>query len=155
MLSASRMACLIDATVESMLTITPFFNPREGCVPIPMTSRPSGPSSPTTAAILVVPMSRPTMMSDDFRGMEFLALALLALALCGLLAGRLLGLSWKRSKARQAEIPVISDVVDFFAGGPGWRGRGRRPLPDRRGPGLGPGGRDRGRRRGRGRGLDR
>src|SRR6267142_667070 len=70
MLSASRMACLIEATVESMLTMTPFLSPRDGCVPTPMTSSPSGPISPTTAAILVVPMSRPTMMSDDLRGME-------------------------------------------------------------------------------------
>src|SRR6266478_6020836 len=70
MLSASRMACLIEATVESMLTMTPFLRPREGCVPTPMMSSPSGPISPTTAAILVVPMSSPTMMSDDLRGME-------------------------------------------------------------------------------------
>src|SRR4051812_25075467 len=70
MLSASRMACLIEATVESMLTITPFFRPREGCVPTPMTAGPSGVTSPTTAAILVVPMSSPTMMSEDLRGME-------------------------------------------------------------------------------------
>src|SRR5450432_1728296 len=69
MLSASRIACLIEATVESMLTMTPFLRPRDGWVPTPMMSRPSGPISPTTAAILVVPMSRPTMMSDDLRGM--------------------------------------------------------------------------------------
>src|SRR5688572_10474692 len=69
MLSASSTACLIDATVESMLTITPFFRPREGWVPTPMISRPSGPISPTTHAILVVPMSSPTMMSEDLLGM--------------------------------------------------------------------------------------
>src|SRR5258708_39207234 len=70
MLSASSTACLIDATVESMLTMTPFFSPRDGCVPTPMMSRlPSLPISATTAAIFVVPMSRPTMMSDDLLGM--------------------------------------------------------------------------------------
>src|SRR5450631_1544600 len=70
MLSASSTACLIEATVESMLTMTPFFRPRDGWVPTPMMSRPSGPISPTTQAILVVPMSRPTMMSEDLRGMR-------------------------------------------------------------------------------------
>src|SRR4029079_4914468 len=70
LLSASRMAFLVEATVESMLTITPFLRPREGWVPTPMMSRPSGVTSPTTAAILVVPMSSPTMMSEDLRGME-------------------------------------------------------------------------------------
>src|SRR6476469_9387756 len=69
MLSASSTACLIDATVESMLTITPFLRPREGWVPTPMISRPSGPISPTTHAIFVVPMSSPTMMSEDLLGM--------------------------------------------------------------------------------------
>ncbi len=62
--SASAMAWRMAATVESMLTMTPFFNPREGWVPMPMMSRPSSVISPTTAAILVVPMSRPTMMSE-------------------------------------------------------------------------------------------
>jgi hypothetical protein len=74
MLSASRIACLIDATVESMLTMTPFLRPRDGCVPTPMMSRPSGPTSPTTAAILVVPMSSPTTMSEDLLGMRALYL---------------------------------------------------------------------------------
>src|SRR5580765_1510115 len=74
MLSASRIACLIDATVESMLTMTPFFRPRDGWVPTPMMSRPSGPTSPTTAAILVVPMSSPTTMSDDLLGIGSLHL---------------------------------------------------------------------------------
>ena len=62
--SASAMAWRMAATVESMLTMTPFFRPREGWVPRPMMSRPSSVISPTTAAILVVPMSRPTMMSE-------------------------------------------------------------------------------------------
>src|SRR5450432_913310 len=70
MLSASRIACLIEATVESMLTMTPFLRPRDGWVPTPMMSSPSGPISPTTQAILVVPMSRPTMMSEDLLGMR-------------------------------------------------------------------------------------
>jgi len=35
-----------------------------------ISSCPSGPISPTTAAILVVPISRPTMMSEDFLAME-------------------------------------------------------------------------------------
>src|SRR5262245_47846782 len=58
------MACRIAATVESMLTMTPFLSPRETWVPMPMTSTPSSVTSPTTAAIFVVPMSRPTMMSE-------------------------------------------------------------------------------------------
>ena len=62
--SASSTACLIAATVESMLTMTPFFNPRETCVPMPMTSSPLSTISATMAAILVVPMSSPTMMSE-------------------------------------------------------------------------------------------
>src|SRR5688572_24661723 len=43
-----------------MLTTTPFFRPREGCEPMPITSMlPSMPSSPTIATTLEVPMSRP------------------------------------------------------------------------------------------------
>ncbi len=44
--------------------MTPFFNPREICVPMPMTSSPLSTISATMAAILVVPMSSPTMMSE-------------------------------------------------------------------------------------------
>src|SRR6185312_14776004 len=52
----------MDCTVVSMLTTTPFFRPREGCEPTPSTSiPPSGPTSPTRATILEVPMSSPTM----------------------------------------------------------------------------------------------
>ena len=45
-----------------MLTTTPFFRPRDGCVPMPMTlSAPSGVISATIATIFDVPMSRPTI----------------------------------------------------------------------------------------------
>ena len=38
MSSASSTARWIDCTVDSMLTTTPFFRPREGCEPRPITS---------------------------------------------------------------------------------------------------------------------
>ena len=38
MSSASSTARWIDCTVDSMLTTTPFFRPREGCEPMPITS---------------------------------------------------------------------------------------------------------------------
>src|SRR5687768_10381320 len=45
-----------------MLTTTPFLRPREGCEPTPSTSMwPSGPTSPTRATTLDVPISRPTI----------------------------------------------------------------------------------------------
>src|SRR5687768_13639364 len=45
-----------------MLTTTPFLRPREGCEPTPSTSIwPSGPTSPTRATTLDVPISRPTI----------------------------------------------------------------------------------------------
>src|ERR1700722_10328927 len=60
--SASSTARCMDCTVDSMLTTTPFFRPREGCEPRPNTSiEPSRPISPTRATTLEVPMSRPTM----------------------------------------------------------------------------------------------
>ena len=60
--SASSTARWIDCTVESMLTTTPFFRPRDGCEPTPTTSIvPSAPSSPTIATTFEVPMSRPTI----------------------------------------------------------------------------------------------
>ena len=59
--SASSTARWIDCTVDSMFTTTPFFNPREGWLPMPMISRaPSDLISPTMATTLLVPMSRPT-----------------------------------------------------------------------------------------------
>src|SRR6266403_1082956 len=52
------MAC----TVDSMLTTTPFFRPRDGWLPMPMISKaPSDLTSPTMATTLLVPMSRPTI----------------------------------------------------------------------------------------------
>src|SRR6267154_265686 len=52
----------MDCTVDSMLTTTPFFRPREGWLPMPMiSSAPSDLISPTMATTLLVPMSRPTM----------------------------------------------------------------------------------------------
>src|SRR5688572_5259891 len=51
----------MPATVDSMLTTTPFFSPRESWLPMPSTSSaPSGAISATSAATLEVPMSRPT-----------------------------------------------------------------------------------------------
>ena len=62
MSSASSMARWIDCTVDSMLTTTPFFRPREGCTPMPITSMElSGATSPTSAATFEVPTSRPMM----------------------------------------------------------------------------------------------
>src|SRR6202023_1133470 len=52
----------MDCTVDSMLTTTPFFSPREGCEPRPRSSiEPSSPTSPTSATTLEVPMSSPTI----------------------------------------------------------------------------------------------
>src|SRR6201988_2463761 len=60
MSSASSTARWIDCTVDSMLTTTPFFRPREGCEPSPSSSiEPSSPTSPTSDTTLEVPMSRP------------------------------------------------------------------------------------------------
>src|SRR5580704_386415 len=62
MSSASSTARWIDCTVDSMLTTTPFFSPREGCEPTPSSSiEPSAPTSPTSDTTLEVPMSRPTI----------------------------------------------------------------------------------------------
>src|SRR5450830_411925 len=52
----------MDSTVASMLTTTPFFKPFDSCCPKPITScLPSGMTSATTATILDVPISRPTI----------------------------------------------------------------------------------------------
>src|SRR6266478_7538630 len=60
--SASSTARWMDCTVDSMLTTTPFFSPREGCEPSPRSSiEPSGATSPTSATTLEVPMSSPTI----------------------------------------------------------------------------------------------
>src|SRR5271165_185177 len=62
MSSASSTARCIDCTVDSMLTTTPFFSPREGWLPMPMISSvPSVLISPTIATTLLVPISRPTI----------------------------------------------------------------------------------------------
>src|ERR1700761_7705266 len=62
MSSASSTARWIDCTVDSMLTTTPFFRPREGCEPRPNTSiEPSSPTSPTSDTTFDVPMSSPTI----------------------------------------------------------------------------------------------
>src|SRR5262245_17503278 len=47
-----------------MSTTTPLRSPRDGCVPIPITSIESPAGSATTAQILVVPTSRPTISSS-------------------------------------------------------------------------------------------
>ena len=62
MSSASSTARWMDCTVDSMLTTTPFFRPREGWLPMPMiSSAPSALISPTMATTLLVPMSSPTI----------------------------------------------------------------------------------------------
>src|ERR1700727_1092160 len=64
MSSASSTARWMDCTVDSMFTTTPFLRPREGWLPMPMTSMaPSAVISPTSASTLEVPISRPTTMS--------------------------------------------------------------------------------------------
>ena len=60
--SASSTAFFIDSTVDSMFTTTPFLSPMEGCVPIPIIFISFLETSPTTAQILVVPMSSPTII---------------------------------------------------------------------------------------------
>src|ERR1039457_2647871 len=62
MSSASSTARWMDCTVDSILTTTPFFKPRDGCEPRPSTSMvPSTPISPTSATTFEVPMSSPTI----------------------------------------------------------------------------------------------
>src|SRR5512138_961773 len=57
----------MDCTVDSMLTTTPRFKPREGCEPRPTTSmRPSLVISPTIATTFEVPMSSPTIKLRSF-----------------------------------------------------------------------------------------
>src|SRR5579859_595332 len=69
----------MDCTVDSMLTTTPFFKPREGWLPMPMiSSAPSALISPTMATTLLVPMSRPT---NRFRSERF------AMSRCSLYVG--------------------------------------------------------------------
>ncbi len=67
--SASSTARWMDCTVDSILTTTPFFSPRDGWLPMPMISKtPSALISPTMATTLLVPMSRPT---SRFRSERF------------------------------------------------------------------------------------
>jgi hypothetical protein len=54
------------STVVGIFTTTPFRMPREGCLPIPMISKPSDVGFPTMTQILVVPKSNPTILSDSF-----------------------------------------------------------------------------------------
>src|SRR3954471_18701468 len=54
----------MDRTVQSILETTPLRSPRHGTLPTPSTVMPSESTSPTTAATLVVPMSRPTTISE-------------------------------------------------------------------------------------------
>src|SRR3954466_8132573 len=64
----------MEETVASMLMTTPLRSPPEGWVPMPMTSIPSGVTSPTMQQIFVVPMSSPTMMLPFFCAMGGLPL---------------------------------------------------------------------------------
>src|SRR3984885_13360809 len=60
--SASSTARWIDCTVDSIFTPTPFFRPREGWLPRPITSiEPSAVISPTSATTFEVPISSPTI----------------------------------------------------------------------------------------------
>jgi hypothetical protein len=62
--SASSTARWMDCTVDSMLTTTPFFSPRDGCDPIPMISISSfSVTSHTIATTFEVPISSPTIRS--------------------------------------------------------------------------------------------
>src|SRR6266850_7692450 len=63
-ISASSTALRIESTVASMSTTTPLRSPRDGCVPIPITSIVSPLGSATTAQIFVVPTSSPTISSS-------------------------------------------------------------------------------------------
>src|SRR5690606_2649955 len=61
--SASSIARWIDCTVDSMLTTTPFFMPRDGCDPMPtISSSPSSVIAPTIATTFDVPISSPTII---------------------------------------------------------------------------------------------
>src|SRR5690625_4807979 len=67
-----------------MLTTTPFFSPREACVPTPTTSTlSSAPISPTIATIFEVPISSPTIM----RRSTFLTMLLIPLPAHGKAVG--------------------------------------------------------------------
>ena len=60
--SASSIALCMECTVDSILTTTPFFSPRERLEPIPIISiSSSGEISPTMATTLDVPISSPTI----------------------------------------------------------------------------------------------
>src|SRR5271165_4751723 len=78
MSSASSTARWMDCTVDSMLTTTPFFRPRDGWLPMPMISKvPSPLISPTMATTLLVPMSRPTIrLRSERLAMWFLRIPL-------------------------------------------------------------------------------
>src|SRR5262245_60899972 len=62
--SASSTALRIESVVASMSTTTPRRSPRDGWDPIPITSIESPLRSATTAQILVVPTSSPTISSS-------------------------------------------------------------------------------------------
>ena len=65
-ISASSTACLIDATVRSMLATTPRDTPTDSLRPKPSNSIfPNSFLRPMKQAILVVPMSRPTTISPE------------------------------------------------------------------------------------------
>src|ERR1700733_11492888 len=79
MSSASSTARWMDCTVDSMLTTTPFFRPREGCEPTPIPSiLPSAVTSPTSATTFEVPISNPTIRLRSVR----LDIASIAPVLC-------------------------------------------------------------------------
>src|SRR5579863_4587045 len=61
MRSARSVAASIAFTVSSRSVMTPLRKPVEGASPTPMMSRPLGVGAATTAHVLVVPMSKPTI----------------------------------------------------------------------------------------------
>src|ERR1700733_14428869 len=82
--SASSTARWMDCTVDSILTTPPFFRPREGCEPTPITSiLPSGVVSPTSATTFEVPISKPMIRLRSVR----LDIASIAPVLCVARAG--------------------------------------------------------------------
>src|SRR6185312_8360643 len=106
MSSASSTARWSDCTLDSMLTTTPFFRPRDGCEPTPSTSMPpSGLTSPTSATTFEVPMSSPTMRPLPDR------LAMVAVSVVVVAAGDRRGASPADGESVRVSHVDVRDVV--------------------------------------------
>src|SRR5690606_392818 len=68
MVWALSIASVMARVVQSMFDTTPLRRPRHGTLPTPRMAMPSEDTSPTTAHTLVVPMSRPTTISEESIG---------------------------------------------------------------------------------------